>query len=162
MGWFCTLLIVGSDLHNGGGAVGGEPGQAVRPVDAGVAGEDVGPAVLSAEHSPLGKGGQTAQRHRPGGADGGIGQDPVEEGDVHTVVMPVKGYRLHINVGIHQLGLADPDIRSSIQKLLRGAGQINSQILDAILVAAGIGDFSHVNGHGVLALFAHGDPSCHS
>lgn len=77
---------------------------------------------------------------------------------------------LHVNVGVQQLGTAHLSTGSRIQNLLRSGGQIHPQILDAVLIPAGVGDFSGVNGHGtpqilgaaaqrVLSLLRHMDTS---
>ena len=59
----------------------------------------MGAAFFTAEDDPLGKDGQAAECCRAVGADDGIGQDAVVEGDVHAVMIPVEGHGLHIYVG---------------------------------------------------------------
>ena len=112
------------------------------------------PAVLAAEHRPLAEDPKTIQGGGAAGANQGIRQNPVVEGDVDAVVVPVKGHRLHIDIRMDQLGTADPDIGRGVQKLLRAGGEIDPQILDAVLIPAGVGDFSGVDGHGLLAAVA--------
>lgn len=107
-----------SDLYNGGGAVGGGQGAAVGTADSCVTCKDVGPAVLTAQNCPLAEYRKAAQRSRPAGAVHGIGKDAVIEGDVYAVMVPVKGHRLHIDIGVQQFGAADPDVGCSIQNLL--------------------------------------------
>ena len=130
----------------------------------------MGPTVLTAEHRPLGKYRQAVKGGGPRLADGGIGQDPVVEGDVDAVVIPVKGHRLHIDIGMQQLGAPHPGPGAAVQQGLGAFGQIDPQILDAVLIPAGVGDLPGVNGHGlveilgiaaqgVLALFRHMDTS---
>ena len=82
MGWFSVSRIGVSDLHHGGGAVGGVDGAAVGSAETGVGGEDVGPAVLAAEHRPLGEYRQTAEGGGHGGARHGVGQNRSEEAHV--------------------------------------------------------------------------------
>ena len=69
---------MGSDLHHGGRPVGGAEGTALAGgVD--TAGEDVCPAVLAAEHRPLGEHRQPIQGSRAAGTGDGVRQDPVVE-----------------------------------------------------------------------------------
>lgn len=95
---------MGSDLHHGGGQVGGGK-DGFQLGQGGGAGEYVGTAVLAAEHRPLGEGGKTGQGCGTTGADYSVGQHPVVKGDVHAVVVPVKGHGLHIHVGISSWAL---------------------------------------------------------
>ena len=131
---------------------------------------DVGAAFLAAEDDALGKDRQAAQRGRTIGADNGVGEDAVVEGDVYTVVVPVKGHRLYIYVGAQQLGTADPGVCGAVQSPLRARSQVNRQVLDTVFVPTGIGDFPGVNGHclaqligvaaqGIVALISHEIPS---
>ena len=121
MGWFCVLRIVGSDLHHRGGQVGAEPCGAVSLSDAGVAGVDVGPAVLAAEHGPFGEYSQPVKGGRTGNTHHRIRQNPVVEGYVDAVVVAVKGHRFHIDGGVEQLRTADLCADAGIQQRL-GAG----------------------------------------
>ena len=95
MGQSITLLIVGSDLHNGSRQIGEEGGGAVEPSQAGVAAVDMCPAVFSAENGSFVKDGQTLQRCGTAAADDGIRQNPVIERQINAVMIPVKGYRLY-------------------------------------------------------------------
>jgi len=69
---FSTLLIVGSDLHHCSGAVGVDCGAAVGFSQTGVAAEDVGTAVFTAEDYPLGEDGAAVQGCGTAGAHHGI------------------------------------------------------------------------------------------
>ena len=149
MGWFCVLRIGVSDLHHGGGAVGGVDGTAVGGSQTGVGGEDVGPAVLAAEDGPLGEDGEAAEGGGHGGAGHGVGQDLIVEGHIDAVVVAVKGHGLHINVGVQEPGGADLDPGGAVQDLLGRTREPDPQVLDAVLVTAGIGDLSRVDGHGL-------------
>ena len=86
-----AFLIGGSDLYHGGRTIGGRERAAVGFSDAGVAGENVGAAVLTAEHCSLGEYRKAAQRCGTAGAHHRVRQNAVVEGDVDTVVIPVKG-----------------------------------------------------------------------
>ena len=140
-----ACLIEGSGLYHGGGAVGGEDGAAVGFFDAGVAGENVGAAVLAAKHRPLGEYRKTAQSRGTAGADHRVRQNAVVEGDVDTVVIPVKGDRLHIDVGVQQLGAAYPHVGGAVQRLLGADGEIDPQVFHAVLIPAGVGYLPCVN-----------------
>ena len=157
-------------LHHSGGTVGAGQGQTVGAAQTGVAAENVGVAVLAAEDGPFGEHGHTVQCCRPGGSYGGIGQDSVEEGHVDAVMVPVKGHRLHINVGVDQIGAADPGVGGGVQDTLGAFGQIDPQVLDAVLIPTAVGDLPGVNGNGLLqilgsavqrllTMFGHGDTS---
>jgi hypothetical protein len=60
----------------------------------------VGAAVFTAQYGAFGEGGKAVQRGGAVIADNGIGNDAVVEGHVDAVVVPVKGYRLHVDVGV--------------------------------------------------------------
>lgn len=147
-------------LHNGCGAVGKAVGPAVAAVD-------VGPALLAAEHHPLGKDGKAAQGRRAAGADHGIRQHPIEKGDVDAVMAAVKGHGADVYVGAQQLRAPDSRPGGALQGPLGAGGEIDGQVLNAVLVPAGVGDFAGVNGHclpqvvgtaaqGVGTLISHG------
>lgn len=118
----------------------------------GIAGVNVGTAVFPAEDGPFGKDRKAIQRSGPGDADYGISKDPVVEGHIDAVMIPVEGYGLHIYICIEQFRAADPGVGAGIQKRLGAGGQIDPQILDAVLVTAGIGDLAGMDGHGLAQL----------
>ena len=166
MGWFYTLLIVGSDLHHSGGTVGIATGRPVAFTQTGVAGENMGPAVLAAEYSPLAEHSKTVKCSRPCLTNGGICQYAVVEGHINAVVVSIKGHGFHIDVGVQQFCTPHLCAGSRIQQALRALGQIDPQVLDAILVTAAVCDLSGVDGHrllkiagiaaeGVLTFFGH-------
>ena len=165
-----AFLIGGSDLYHGGRTIGGRERAAVGFSDAGVAGENVGAAVLTAEHRPFGEYRETAQCRGTAGADHRVRQNAVVEGDVDTVVIPVKGDRLHIDVGVQKLGAAYPHVGGVVERLLGTGGEIDPQVFHAVLIPAGVGYLPCVNGHGltqilriaaqdVRTLLRHGNPS---
>ena len=57
---------------------------------------------------------------------------------------------LHIHIGIEQLSAADPGAGGAVQLCLRTGGEIDPKIFDAVFVTAGVGNFSSVDGHGLL------------
>ena len=150
MGWFGVLRIGVSDLHHSRGTVGIIAAESVGTADDGVAAENMGPAVLTAEDGPLGEHGQPAQGGGAIVADGGIGQNLVVECNVDAVVIAVKGHGLHFNAGIQQLGAAGLYPGTGIQNGLGAGGQIDTQVFNAVLITAGVGNFAGVNGHGLL------------
>ena len=153
MGWFCVLRIGVSDLHHRGGVIGADPGKAVRAVQAGAAGIDMCPAVLAAEYRPLGEHSKALEGHGPVDPDGGIRQDSVVEGQVDAVMIPVKGHRLHIYIGIQQVCAAHLGTGAAVQNLLRTGGQIDPQILDAVLIPTAVGDLLCVDGKRLPQVF---------
>jgi hypothetical protein len=94
------LRIGVCDLYYRGRTVGTADTGAVGTAEPGIGGEDVGTAILAAQHSPFGEGGKAVQRGGAVIADDGIGNDAVVESYVDAVVVPVKGYRLHVDVGV--------------------------------------------------------------
>ena len=146
MGWFSVSRIGVSDLHHSGGMVGADTAETVGAVQTGAAGVDVGPAVLSAEYRPLGEHGKPLQGHRPVDTYGRIRQDPVVEGQVNAIVIPVKGYRFYINISIQKIRAADLGTGAAVQNLLRTGGQIDPQILNTILIPAAVGDLLGMDG----------------
>ena len=123
----------------------------------------------SAEDSPLGEHGQAVEGGGAAAAYYGIGQHPVVEGYIHTVMVPVEGHGLHINIGIQKLGAADPGAGGAVQQALGAFGQVDPQIFDTVFIPAAVGDFAGVNGHrlrlaaacaeGVLTVIRHGNTS---
>lgn len=91
---FSVLRIGVRDLHHCGRPVGAEAGRSICFADAGIAGENVGSAVFSAQNRPLGEYRKAIQCRRPGTAYNRIRQDPVVEGHIDTVVVLIKGHRL--------------------------------------------------------------------
>lgn len=140
------MRIGAPSLYHCGRTVGGGNGEAVRLPNAGAAGEDVGLAVLTAQHHPLGKYHEAAQCHGAGGSHNGIGKDSVIECNVNAVVIPVKGHRLHIEIGVEQVRAAYLGTGSGVQQVLRSGGKIDPQVLDAIFITAGIRNLLGVYG----------------
>ena len=122
MGWFLILRIGVSDLHHGGGAVGVDGGGTVGFTQTGITAEDMGAAVFAAEDCPLGEYRKAVEGGRSGGADDCIGQYLIIEGDIDTVMITVKGHRLHIDIGVEKLCAADFGIGAGIQQLLASGG----------------------------------------
>ena len=146
MGWFCTLLIVGSDLHHGSGPVGAAAAGAIRSLHPGIRGEDVGAAVFAAEDGTLGEGCQSVEGGGAVAPNHRIGQDPVVEGHIDAVMISVECHRLYINVGIDQIGTANPGSGTGIENALGAFGQIDPKIFDTVLIPTAVGDFTGVNG----------------
>lgn len=82
-------------LYHGGGAVGGTQGTPVRTAKRGIASENVGPAVLTAQNSPLVEHSQSVEGRGAAGADYRVRQHTVVEGNVDAIVVPIKSHRLH-------------------------------------------------------------------
>ena len=162
MGWFSVSRIGVSDLHHGGGAVGGVDGAAVGSAETGVGGEDVGPAVLAAEHRPLGEYRQAAEGSGHGRSRHGVGQDLIVEGHVDAVVIAVEGHGFHIDVGVQEPGGADLHPGGAVQELLGRPREPDPQILDAVLVTAGVRDLSGVDGHGLPQVIGHAPQGVHA
>ena len=160
---FFILRIGGSGLHHcrrqagigGTGAVGAE---------------NVGAGVLAAEDGALRKQGQTADSRRTAGADGGVGDDFIIEGQVDGVVIPVEGHGGDVDGGVDQLRGADLGRGGGVQHRLGFPGQVDPEVLDAVLIPAGIGDLLGMDGQGaaqvlgpafkgVVAVFTHGNTS---
>ena len=117
-----TSLFGAHGLHHSGGAVGSADGDTVGIADAGIGGEDMGPAVLSAEDGPFGEHRQTAEGSWHGRAGHGVRQDLIVEGDVDAVMIAVECHGLHIDVGVKEFGAADPGTGGRIQHLLGAMG----------------------------------------
>ena len=118
----------------------------------------------------LGEYRKAAQRCGTAGAHHRVRQNAVVEGDVDTVVIPVKGDRLHIDVGVQKLRAAYPHVGGVVERLLGTGGEIDPQVFHAVLIPAGVGYLPCVNGHGltqilriaaqdVRTLLRHGNPS---
>lgn len=90
-----AYLFGAHSLHHSGRQIGKEGGGTVETTQAGVAAVDMCPAVFSAEDCPLAEYRQTLQGVRSVAARHSIGQDPVIEGQIDTVMVSVKGNRFH-------------------------------------------------------------------
>ena len=82
-------------LYYSGRKVGGEGSQAVRVIESGSAGEDLGCAFLAAQHCPFGEYGQAAQGRRPAAPNHRVCQNTVIEGHINAVVIGIESHRLH-------------------------------------------------------------------
>ena len=122
----------------------------------------MGPAVFAAEDGALGEYGKATEGCRHGRAGHGVGQDLVVEGDVDTVVVAVKGHRLHIDIGMQQPGGAHLYPGGAVQDLLGTGGEPDPQVFDAVLVTAGVRDLSGVDGHGVAQIVRPAAQSVHA
>ena len=153
---------LGFNHHCGGHGVAGVAGA--------VGAEDVGPGIFPAEDGPLAEQGQTAHGGGAAGPHGGIGDDLVEESQVDGVVIPVEGHRADVDGGVDQLCRADLRRGGGIQHRLGLPGQVDPQILDAVLIPAGVGDLLGMDGqgapqilgpalHGIVTAFTHGNTS---
>lgn len=129
---FFICLIVGSYLHHRGGQVG--LGHALDLALASVGAEALGTALAAEEHGPLAEHGQAADLDGAGRPHEGVGGDAVEIPHVHGIEAPVEGDRFHIDVREQQLGGSGLDGLGPVDYLLRAAGGVKSQILDAVLV----------------------------
>ena len=126
--------IGGSGLHHGRGhGITGDTGA--------VGAEDVGAGIFAAEDRPLGKQRQPAHCRRTAGPDHRIRQDLVVEGQIDGIVVPVEGHGIDIDGGINELCRTDLRCRGSVQHRLGFPGQVHPQILDAVLIPAGVGNF---------------------
>jgi hypothetical protein len=67
--------------------------------------------------------------------------------------MAIKGYRLYIYISIQQLCAPHLGAGAAIQNILGCFGKVHPQILNAILIPAAVGDFSGVDGKGLLQIF---------
>ena len=106
----------------------------------------MGPAVFAAEDCPLGERGQTVKSGGAAATDYCIGQDPVVEGYIDTVVIPVESHGFNINVNIEKFSTADPGAGGVIQQALRAFREIDPQIFNAIFIPAAICDLPCMNG----------------
>ena len=97
-------------------------------------GKALGAALAAEEHHPLAERSQTADLNGAGRPHEGVGGNTVEIPHIHSIETPVEGNRFHINVRVQQLGTSGLDGLGPINHLLRAAGGINSQILNAVLI----------------------------
>ena len=75
-----------------------------------------------------------------------VRQNAVVESQVDAVVIAVKGYRFYINISIQKIRAADLGTGAAVQNLLRTGGQIDTQILNTILIPAAVGDLLGMDG----------------
>ena len=163
MGRYIYLRIGARDLHHC-------RRQAAGDIAGTVGAEDVGAAVFAAEDSPLGEQRQTADGGGAAGPHGGIGDDLVVEGQVDGIVVPVEGHRADIDGGVDQLRRTDLRRSRSVEHRLGFPGQVYPQVLDAVLIPAGVGDLLGMDGQGTaqvlgpafqrfMTAFTHGNTS---
>ena len=82
-------------LHHCRRTVCAEESGAVGSADAGIAAVDVGTAVFAAEDGSLAEHRKAVKSGGAGAAHGGIGQDPVAEGHINTVMVTIERYGFH-------------------------------------------------------------------
>ena len=130
----------------------------------------MGAGVFAAEDGAFGKQRQAADGGGAAGGYGGVRQDLVEKGQIDGIVVRVEGHRGDVDGGIDQLRRAHLRHPRSIQHRLGFPGQIDPQILDAVLIPAGIGNLLGMDGkgaaqllrpapQGVMTAFTHGNTS---
>ncbi len=137
------------DLHQGVGRCGLHETLTVEAVHNGLAAEGPGGAFTAAENDPLGEHRQAADGAGTSAADDGIHQNAVIISNVHRIVPRVELGRLHIEGDIQQLGTAGLDIGGLLQNGLGILGQEHPQILNAVLIDAGVTDFFGVDANGL-------------
>ena len=119
--------------HRGGQAAGGQVLHVIGLLLA-LGGEHLGAPLAAEQDDPLVKDGQAADLHRPGGPHEGVGGDAVEVPHIHRVEPPVEGDRLHVDVGVQQLGAARLHRNRPVNDLLAAPGGVDPQVLDAVFV----------------------------
>ena len=126
--------------------------------------------ILSAEYCPFGKHSQTTQAGWLACIHCGVSNDPIVEGQIDAVMVPVIGHWTDINTGADQFRGANLGGSAGIQHILGFSGHVDPEILDTILVPAGIGDFLRMDwlspglilrtaAQGVLTMITHRDTS---
>ena len=98
--------------------------------------------MTSVEDHPFGKDGDAGDGGGTGAAQNGIADDPVVEGQIDGVEACLVVQRLHTDVGEQQLSAAGLDIGGIVQSRLGLLGQIDPQVLHAVLIQAAIGDLA--------------------
>ena len=128
-----TRPLVGNGLHVCGGETAAH--QILAAAHAGgVGAEGLGAPLAAEQDGPLVKYGQTAYLDGAGGPDERISGDPVKIPHIHGIEPAVEPYGLHIDVGVQQLGCPGLDRQGPVKDLLRPAGGIDPQILNAVFV----------------------------
>ena len=108
--------------------------------DAVGAAEALGLAAAAVEHDALGEDGKPRDGRRAGAAQNGVADDAVIECDVDGVVAALVAQRIHIHVREQQLRAAGLCAGGAVQNGLGFGGEIDAQIVHAILVKAGVYD----------------------
>ena len=121
-------------LHNGNGHITLLDKLLIQGVQPHPGGEYLGGAFAAEEDYALVKDAQALHFHGSGAGAKGADGHTVEETHIHGVAATVKGYRLHIDVGIQQLGLAAFDGLGTVEDFLAGLGGIEAQILNTIFI----------------------------
>lgn len=114
-----------------------------------IGGKGLGTSLTAEEDDPLVKDGKAGDLHGPGGAYKGVGGNAVKITYVYGVEALVEADRIHVGRDIQQLGTAGLHVAGPVQGTLRTFGKIDPQILDAILVPAGVHDFLGVYAYGL-------------
>ena len=125
---------MGGYFHNGNGHITLLDKLLIQGVQPHPGGEYLGGAFAAEEDYALVKDAQALHFHGPGAGAKGADGHTVEETHIHGVAAPVKGYRLHIDVGIQQLGLAALDGLGTVEDFLAGLGGIEAQILNTVFI----------------------------
>ena len=165
-----ACLNEGTCFHHRGGQVGLHDVLLIHGARSGLGGEHLGAALAAEEDDPLVEHAQAADLDGTGGAHKGVGGDAVEVADVHGEEAPVEADGLHVDVHIEQLSLAGADGHSPVNGALGALGGVEAQILDTVLIPAGVEDFLGMDTDGLADtggvlhgaghnLFRHGNTS---
>ncbi len=141
-------LPINHRLHNGDGLVG--LGQVLQVGAVGhIGGKGLGASLAAEEDDPLVKDGKAGDLHGPGGAHKGVGGNAVEIAHVHSVEALVEANGIHVGGDVQKLRTAGLHVAGTVQSALGALGKIDPQVLDAVLVTAGVHDFLGVYAYGL-------------
>lgn len=139
------------DLYDGCRAVAVRAQLYVRAVLDIARGEDACAALAAEQHNALVKHGQTVDDTRPADRAADLALDAIEEAAVNAVQTAVELHRLDVDLDAEQVGrtrLYGCDA-AGIEHILRLARQVNADVAQAFLAAAGVVDLARVYAHGL-------------
>ena len=91
-------------------------------------------ALAAVENDPLGEHGKPADGRRTERSGQSVADDAVVEGQIDRVIAPLVGEGFQLDIGEQELGAAGLGAGRGIERSLRRSGQIDTEILNAVLI----------------------------
>ena len=109
-------------------------------------------AILSAQDNAFRENRKTVKGRRTATGHQCISKNSIVEGHIYAVAVAVKSHRLHINVGTQQVCTAHLGTGSTVQHRLRITGQVDTQILNAILIPTAVCNLLCMDGQRLIQI----------
>ena len=111
-------------------------------------GDDLGVAPAAEENDPLVKDAEALHRHGDGAREVGLQCHGVEKAQVHSVEAPVEADGFHVDVDVQEPSAAALDGEGTAQNVRVLQTGVEAEMLETILILAGVEDLSGVDTDG--------------